>query len=241
MFIYIITNRVNGKSYVGQTRVSVSRRCRDHIGDAANSKQKHPLANAIRKYGLESFYVKWAGLPGGSPQSLLDEIERRVIAHFNSRVPIGYNVKLGGFGGPIPAETRAKISAALMGHQVSPEVRAILKSVNRGRKHPPRSAEHTAKIVASRRSNGGWTKSAEVLARISAKLKGRRLSEEHKEKLRASHLGKKQPMSAEGRASLSAHRLGKPRGPMSQSHKDKISEGRMRWCAQQAQQARESA
>ena len=50
-FIYKITNKVNGKSYIGQTRNTVEFRWRQHY-KAKDNKYFH---RAIQKYGKENF------------------------------------------------------------------------------------------------------------------------------------------------------------------------------------------
>lgn len=49
-FIYKITNKVNGKSYIGQTRYSVEFRYRQHL-----RKTSPAMAYDIKKYGVEAF------------------------------------------------------------------------------------------------------------------------------------------------------------------------------------------
>ena len=55
-FIYCITNTVNGKMYIGQTRMTVEQRWASHI--TSSKKDEKPLYRAIRKYGLEKFAVE---------------------------------------------------------------------------------------------------------------------------------------------------------------------------------------
>lgn len=54
MIIYKITNKINGKVYIGQTTDSLSRRKSGHI-QAATSGSKSKLYSAMRKYGVENF------------------------------------------------------------------------------------------------------------------------------------------------------------------------------------------
>jgi hypothetical protein len=68
-------------------------------------------------------------------------------------------------------ETKAKISAANKGHEVSPETRAKISAANKGRPHPPVSAETRAKISAA---NKGRPLNPEQRAKLSAALKDRR-------------------------------------------------------------------
>lgn len=55
--IYKITNKINGHSYVGQSR-NIQKRWTNEKGAAFNKNDKsynYPLSRAIRKYGLENF------------------------------------------------------------------------------------------------------------------------------------------------------------------------------------------
>ena len=57
-FIYVITNDVNGKQYVGKTNFSLERRFREHIADSKRERcNKRPLYSAMNKYGVEHFHI----------------------------------------------------------------------------------------------------------------------------------------------------------------------------------------
>ena len=89
-FIYKITNKVNGKSYIGQTRYTVEFRWRQHI----HKKDNTYFHNAIRKYGIENFTVETL------EQCEYKDLNSREIFYiakyntFNS----GYNMTIGGDG-----------------------------------------------------------------------------------------------------------------------------------------------
>ena len=53
--IYLITNLLNGKQYIGQTRRPVLRRFKEHC----SLKEKGTvLNNAIKKYGIDNFKIE---------------------------------------------------------------------------------------------------------------------------------------------------------------------------------------
>lgn len=53
--IYLITNAINDKKYVGQTIKSLKRRSNAHKRDAFKYQSSLPLHRAMRKYGIENF------------------------------------------------------------------------------------------------------------------------------------------------------------------------------------------
>ena len=55
--VYVITNKSNGKQYVGQTKHTLKRRMQWHIRDAKNG-QKRILSQAIREYGVDNFKIQ---------------------------------------------------------------------------------------------------------------------------------------------------------------------------------------
>ena len=203
MFIYIVTNRINGKVYVGQTNGSVERRWSDHRKSAQAGRTV--FAKAIRKYGHEAFGISSVKLPAGSSQMNLNEAERLYIAELGSLVPNGYNLRSGGDGGgllsettrsrmslgwhsthrgqPHTAEAREKMSASRKG-KCSPALRSFLAEANARRTF---SAETRAKISAAKT---GAICSPEVRSKISAALSGRSLSLDTRAKMSAVRKGR---------------------------------------------------
>lgn len=58
-YIYVITNDVNGKQYVGKTDWTIEKRFKEHIKDKTKrSFEKRPLYDAMNKYGIEHFSIK---------------------------------------------------------------------------------------------------------------------------------------------------------------------------------------
>lgn len=104
-WIYLFTNKVNGKRYIGQT-IQGHKRIRDHKNRSVS--EETPLYRAIRKYGWDSFDIQfiWEGLSGE-----LDDKERQFIQEYNCLSPNGYNLDGGGtLGKTFSSETLHKLS-----------------------------------------------------------------------------------------------------------------------------------
>lgn len=57
--IYLITNMINSKKYVGQTTISLKRRFLYHCEDARKTRcENRPLYAAMKKYGVENFAIE---------------------------------------------------------------------------------------------------------------------------------------------------------------------------------------
>ena len=115
--VYLITNTVNNKQYVGVTYRGYEARFREHINDALNN-SKTMLHNAIRKYGQQCFMIEL--LESNIPDSLIDKKEMYYISKYKTfYADGGYNMTLGGGGMAGYKHTKEaihKISASLKGH-----------------------------------------------------------------------------------------------------------------------------
>lgn len=89
-YIYKITNKVNGKSYIGQTRYTIEFRWRQHL----HKKDNTYFHNAIKKYGVDNFIVE--KLEECNIEDL-NEKEIYYIAKYNT-FKDGYNLTIGGDG-----------------------------------------------------------------------------------------------------------------------------------------------
>lgn len=112
--VYVVTNLVNGKQYVGQTSKSIGHRWSQHKAQAARGKGNH-LHAAIRKYGESSFRIE--PLVQFVDQKVANWAEDMMIRKHDCCSPIGYNICRGGIGftSGHTEETRRKMSLTRKG------------------------------------------------------------------------------------------------------------------------------
>lgn len=229
MYVYLLTNKTNGKYYVGQTIQTPEIRWSTHVS-AANGKTRRKdshICRAIRKAGPENFSVET--LCECPDKESLDKAEIFFIWFLAaSKRTFGYNCTVGGDGGkltadaeqkrrkalkghPVSEETRKKISDSHLGKTWSEERRLQLKEKCKGKKFPSLSPESIAKMVESKKKyvftpehSANISKAAK--GRPNLKIRGRHLSEEHKKK-------------------LSDATKGVPKGPYTEEHKKAMRNG----------------
>ncbi len=144
--IYKITNKVNGKVYIGQTIQNFKRRYRNGIIDTRNEY----LKKSIEKYGVENFEIIEKYDIAFSKQEL-DIKEIMYIKLYNSTNPkYGYNFREGGSNGLFNDEIRKKMSEAQKGKpskrkgtKLSEETKRKVSENNawKGKKRPEHSEE----------------------------------------------------------------------------------------------------
>lgn len=94
-YIYKITNKINGKIYVGMTYRTVQERWKEHLNDCKRRRNENrPLYNAINKYGAENFVIEVI-----EETEKPEEREKYWIEELGS-FKYGYNATLGGDGRP---------------------------------------------------------------------------------------------------------------------------------------------
>jgi group I intron endonuclease len=201
MFVYVITNKINGKQYVGQHSGSdLNKYWKRNITWALNNQgHKVCLYNAIRKYGPESFSCLPIVLVDSKEE--MDLYEQILIQALDTKSPNGYNLTDGGEGTPghsvseegrrrmsakkigrpshrkgsiLSVETKLKISEAKTGVKLSEEHRAAITLGQIGGK---RSDETKRKMSESGKK--GWEK-RRLLAQPVSKETRRLMSEAHK-------------------------------------------------------------
>lgn len=128
--IYKITNLLNGKVYIGQTRQDLEQRWREHKSRAR--KYRYPLYLAIAKYGSENFSIETVETCDSQAECNLQE-RWHIFINMSTSREVGYNVLDGGDSPPeMTDELRAKISAGLK-RWMTPEKKAQISASKTGK------------------------------------------------------------------------------------------------------------
>lgn len=116
--IYKITNKINGKIYIGQTTQSLEIRWRQHCTDKRSGCRS--LRNAIKKYNKENFNLKTIAECKSLDE--MNQLEPYYIKKFDTLSPSGYNLRTGGDNSLLSEETKLKISESGKIVQNTPKV-----------------------------------------------------------------------------------------------------------------------
>ena len=172
--IYIATNTINDKSYIGKS-VNFKKRKRDHLRSAKYKYDNFVFHKAIRKHGEENF--EWNILYTGEELILNDKETEYIKIHNSNYISgCGYNMTFGGDG--------------QTGHKHSQEFKDIMSIKMKGNKYSvgrtpmnkgmEMSDEQKEKL---RVINTGKKLLKETKLKISLALKGRVFTEEHRNRL----------------------------------------------------------
>lgn len=164
--IYLITNQVNGKVYVGQTVGPLKTRFNQHT---YHKRYTTLITNSIYKYGIENFTCEQIATAGTKEE--LEKLEIFWINTYDSKCPCGYNLRDGGLHGKLTEEAKRKLSEFHVGMT--------------GKKHKP----ETIKKMSLKQSN----RTDEHKKKLSKAMKGRKISAESAEKCRITLTGRKLP------------------------------------------------
>lgn len=160
-YVYVLTNTINGKRYIGITSTSVLDRWRQHMAAAMLRNSQTVLHKAIRNYGKDAFLMETIATAKNRDEA--NQMEIDFIIKHKTRAPEGYNVAPGGEYCPVNdgrimgAETRKKLSQAHAGKKKTPEHVAAMRAALTGRTLSP---DHAAKIRLIGKKNKGKKHSA---------------------------------------------------------------------------------
>jgi group I intron endonuclease len=197
--VYIITNAVNGKQYVGLTK-DIKRRWYQHISANGSAPALH---SAVKHYGKENFVLSHI-CDAFDFESACD-IEKMLIQQHNTKSPNGYNLTDGGdgvVGRPMTNEDKEirRKAAVAYAASLSPEERSKKFGGAKGRKWSPEKIKQISE--SNKGKNLGKKPSDETRKKMSEAHKARPrkpLSEETKKKISQSLLNRKMLTSTDSK------------------------------------------
>lgn len=188
-FVYITTNLINGKQYVGDhsTDDLNCHRTKNYLGSG-----KFTLHLAIQKYGKENFSREILEFFHTKQEAF--DAQEKYIKEYNTRTPNGYNISYKGgsemSGGSVSEKTRKKMSDAKKGIKFTTEHIKKLSESHIGNKH----SQEIINIIALK--NKGQKRSKEAIKKmqkpkteahkknIKKGMKGKKYTEERKNNIR---------------------------------------------------------
>ena len=195
--VYKITNKINGKIYIGQTIRKPEVRWKYHTNPPKNVKKLTYIQSAIQKYGVDNF--DFETICYAKDRDSLNYYEDHFIQYFNCLAPKGYTcIGSRSVSGMFSQETLNKMSLAKKGKE----------PWNKGKKYKLSEDSKTAYKLSNKGKWLGKKQSSESKIKMSLAKKGKRfLSDEHYE--RVGLINSQRVVSEETRAKLSAANMGK--------------------------------
>ena len=184
-YIYLRTNKINGKKYVGQVTTKRFKARQNKWNNLNLPYAGNVINNARKKYGIESFGFE---ILKECKDEELNQWEMYYIKKLNTKVPYGYNMTDGGGGKSgftISDETKIKMSEKMKGKKLSVETRKKLSETHKGKTTWMKGKHH----------------SQESKQKISEAHRGKKLSDEHKRKMSEAQKGKKHSKEAKNKIS----------------------------------------
>lgn len=209
--VYKVTNKVNGKVYIGQTTRTLNKRKSEHISAALTEKYKGQCSeyfhNALRKYGKNAFV--WEILETCSNKYDLDLAEQWYVMYYNTfkskTESNGYNLTKGGNGNSgliFSDEHKRKISESKKGNKLSEAHKQKIRDnakINPNYGNKGRVTSNYTKNLL-REANLGKKLSDDIKRKIGLSSKGNKHAlgykhtDEVKAKMSKSTSGKNNPM-----------------------------------------------
>lgn len=204
-YIYLIVNKINGKTYVGQRKYNDIFSKDDYMGSGTH------LKAAQKKYGIENFekfLIQYC-----NSKEELDKQEIFWITEYRNRGKAEYNIAEGGRGGSHPSAWKNKTFEEYFGEEKALEYRKKLSEIKKGKstwnKGKKLTKEHRKNLSEAHKGQSAWNKGKrgrfwytngiedkvfypnevpEGWIKGRCKTKGRKQSEEEKQKRREAAL-----------------------------------------------------
>lgn len=184
--IYMITNKINGKSYIGFDS-NYPKRISEHFHESEKSNRNTKFYNAIRKYGWDNF-EHCVLYQSKDLNHTLNEMENFFICEFDT-FHNGYNSTTGGERGfSFLPEVKQKLSIAAKGKTLTEESR---KKISEKQKGVSKSDEQKMKTSETLKGHSVSENTREKISKSLIGKKYKKRTEEHSRKLAISRTGKK--------------------------------------------------
>ena len=149
--VYIITNLLDGKRYIGKTDLTVGERWKKHNSYSVSLKNRY-ITRAIRKYGKDNFSIK--EIAANLTPEQANEAEKLFISEYDT-FRNGYNLTEGGEG--------------ISGFRLTEEQRKNISETQKARwAKPEERAKQRLRKLGSATWNKGISNSPEARAKMSA-------------------------------------------------------------------------
>lgn len=148
-YIYRITNKINGKTYVGQHKYK--RLNDDYMGSGKL------IRRAQKKYGIENFEkeILYSHI---QYKETADDVESFDIAKERAIGKAEYNIANGGQGGNLGEEVNRKISESLKGKHLTEETKQKVSESLKGRHRSEEDNKKISKSLKGRHFSDEWRK-----------------------------------------------------------------------------------
>jgi len=233
--LYMYTNKINGKRYIGVTN-NVVRRQKEHTNMKSGARV---FRAAMKLYGPEAFDFKVLAIFDRVDAAAYHE-QAAILKFGTLSHTRGYNIRAGApgtrYSGPLADIIKQKLSKAHLGSHSSDETRRKMSvahtnpsdqqrnqmsEAHKGKHHSQATLKKMSQAqIGNTNGHGrlGHPHSLATRKKISVALvgrpsvlKGRHLSETTKQKISIAHQGKKgSPLSSEVKLRISVARTGKP-------------------------------
>lgn len=220
MVVYLITNLVNQKRYVGITIRDMQSRWKEHVNWLESKQQKKSaIHEAILKYGEENFTIVEIDRATSIPELYEKEIQwiEKLGTYGNGK---GYNLTKGGDGSHgrvLSEETKDKIRQKAIERYKNPEARAeAARKTKEYFEAHPEAREHFRQLQLGKKM------SPESIAKTKAKITGLKRTDETRKKMSESRKGYvPSPESVQKGAATKRLRYDPSKNPMNDPEKRK--------------------
>ena len=150
MVIYLATNKINNKKYVGQTIRGLDERKSDHKRQAIKQNRRSHFHSAIRKHGFESF--NFEVIDHAETRMELSEKEIYWISKYKTTNPkFGYNNTTGGEHYEHTELARKNISISGIGRKMPKHAIEEMRKRNTGKGNPFYGKHHKQDAIEKNR------------------------------------------------------------------------------------------